>query len=81
MVSLQDFGRPENVEIPSLPGGEAHVVTLDGRAMATPFGNLIVIPGSTLAHGLAGEWMAQVRWREKWPGISFLTGWSLMHFF
>ena len=47
--------------IPELPEGKStpYLVTLDGRAIATPFGNLITIPGASLAHALAGEWIAQ----------------------
>ena len=58
---LEDFGRPDGVVIPELPVGarEGHVVLLDGRAMATPFGNLLVLPSKSLAVGLAGEWAAQ----------------------
>jgi chaperone required for assembly of F1-ATPase len=47
--------------VPELPEGAkgGHVVLLDGRAMATPFGNLMVVPSRSLAVGLAGEWAAQ----------------------
>lgn len=58
--SLASHGRPTDVVIPELPAGvEPWVVTLDGRAVATPFGNLLVVPGETLAHAVAGEWLAQ----------------------
>ena len=62
MTTLEAYGRPDTVVIPDLPEGNSipHLVTLDGRAIATPFGNLIVLPGASLAHGLAGEWIAQV---------------------
>ncbi len=61
VATLESFGRPEGVVIPAMPDGSpgAWVVLLDGRAMATPFGNLMMLPSLSLAHGLAGEWASQ----------------------
>jgi hypothetical protein len=43
VVTMESFGRPANVLIPQMPpGATPYLVLLDGRAMATPFGHLLV---------------------------------------
>ena len=43
VVPMSSVEKPDAVAIPQMPeGASPHLVLLDGRAMATPFGNLMV---------------------------------------
>lgn len=41
------------------PASGGHTVHLDGRALRTPGGNALLLPGRALAEAIAGEWDAQ----------------------
>lgn len=41
------------------PGPDGVAVTLDGRAVRTPAGATLAVPGEALAHAIAREWQAQ----------------------
>lgn len=46
----------KSVAVAPLPGGDGHLVTLDGRPLTTPLRRRMVLPARALAGAIAAEW-------------------------
>jgi ATP synthase F1 complex assembly factor 2 len=64
-----DISELEYMLTPRKPGSTSpttnpswHSVTLDGRIMKTPMGQVLAVPSQSLAHAIAAEWDAQEKY-------------------